>query len=77
MTFKRLLKSPGAWFISVGGTHHLIDMTREHIFLAVHEYASHHGWLLYTIGGTLMLVGIPAFAVSAKKAKKPKDDENV
>ncbi|HEY6019362.1 MAG TPA: hypothetical protein VIY48_05485 [Candidatus Paceibacterota bacterium] len=78
MTFKRMLKSPGAWFISVGGSHHAIELAREHVFLAVHEYVAHHGWLLYTLGGVCMIVGVPCFAVAAtKKLKGNKVNDDV
>lgn len=64
-----LHKRAGAWFLSIGGAHQVYPLAKEHIFLAVHEYVSHQGWLVYTIGGVALLVGAP-FAAWAFKRKK-------
>jgi hypothetical protein len=71
-----LHKRAGAWFMGIGGAHHVYDMAREHIFLAIHEYISHAGWIVYSVAGIALLIGAPTAIVLLRKSKEASSEDS-
>lgn len=60
----------GAYLAGPGVVHHCYEMAREHIFLAIHEYISHQGWVLYTVGAVAIAVGAPTAFLAWRNKRK-------